>query len=207
MQSRERSRKNYDGLSRYYDLLAGGSERHLRRLGLDALCAQPGETILEVGCGTGAALSSVAGQAGKVIGIDLSQRMAEIALRRIQPLANGLVGVADAAFLPFPAACFDAAWTAFTLELFAAAECQVILAELRRTLKPAARLGAVALQASRQPGGMERLYLAAHRRFPEWIDCCPMDLPAALRTAGFQVEISREYSLWGLPVCIAVGRC
>lgn len=206
MQSRDRSRKNYDRLSRYYDLLAGSSEHNLRRLGREALAARPGETILEVGCGTGLAVYELAGQAGRVIGMDLSPRMARAAGRRVRYLANTLVGVADAAILPFPPACFDAAWMAFILELFGAEESLAILAEVRRTLAPAARLGAIALQCSRQPGWMERIYLAAHRRFPDWVDCHPIDLPAVMRAAGFRVETTQEYSLWGLPVCIAIGR-
>jgi demethylmenaquinone methyltransferase/2-methoxy-6-polyprenyl-1,4-benzoquinol methylase len=226
LQSRERSRKNYDRLSRYYDILTGASEHHLRRQGLAALSARPGEIILEVGCGTGLALRELAGRAGKVIGVDLSPRMAEIAGRRVKAFPNALVGAADSACLPFPPACFDAAWMAFTLELFDDAESLAILAEVRRTLKPAARLGVITLQSSRKPahdpawlpdpdtgpvsgpvsGWMERIYLAAQRRFPDWIDCRPIDLPVVLGMAGFRVELTQAYTLWGLPVCIAVGR-
>ncbi len=218
LQSRERSRKNYDRLSRYYDILTGASEHYLRRQGLAALSAQPAETILEVGCGTGLALRELAGRAGKVIGVDLSPRMAEIAGRRVKTFPNALVSAADSACLPFPAACFDAAWMAFTLELFDAEESLTILAEVRRTLKPAARLAVIALQSSRKPdqypgpesgpdtGWMERIYLAAQRRFPEWIDCRPIDLPVVVSMAGFRVELTQAYTLWGLPVCIAVGR-
>ena len=65
-------------MSRWYDLLAGSSEDKYRRMGLDLLKAKPGETILEIGCGTGSSLVDLAdavGQDGTILGMDISNGM------------------------------------------------------------------------------------------------------------------------------------
>jgi arsenite methyltransferase len=56
--------------------LAETSDLYRRRLAvLDAIAAQPGEKVLEVGCGGGALLplfAAAVGQMGRVVGIDIS---------------------------------------------------------------------------------------------------------------------------------------
>ncbi len=59
-QTREQTRTFYDRISRVYDLLAERSEAPIRRKGLELLTALPGETVLEVGFGTGRCLASLA---------------------------------------------------------------------------------------------------------------------------------------------------
>ena len=46
----------YDRISRYCELVEGVWERPVRRIGLDALRAAPGESLIEVRCGLGYAL-------------------------------------------------------------------------------------------------------------------------------------------------------
>ena len=58
------ARSNYDRLSRWYDLLAAGSERHAQAAGLELLKVMEGDTVLEIGSGTGQALLVLARSAG-----------------------------------------------------------------------------------------------------------------------------------------------
>ena len=81
---------DYDSMSRYYDLIAGPSEESFRQRGLRLLAPQPGEYILEIGCGTGPslpALTARVGDAGCVVGIDLSGGMLAQAHRKNTPAA------------------------------------------------------------------------------------------------------------------------
>jgi SAM-dependent methyltransferase len=82
---------------------------------LEALALQPGERVLDVGCGTGVflgALASAVGSAGAVTGLDHSS--AFLAEARARLVAGGLSDVVslyqgDAHRLPFPDRSFDAA--------------------------------------------------------------------------------------------------
>src|SRR5512147_210242 len=85
--TKEAARASYNRLSRWYDLVAGGTEKKYRDWGLEKLAAQPGEKILEIGFGTGHCLVSLAkavGPAGRVIGLDISDGMLAIARERLQ---------------------------------------------------------------------------------------------------------------------------
>jgi demethylmenaquinone methyltransferase/2-methoxy-6-polyprenyl-1,4-benzoquinol methylase len=77
-QTKEETHHFYNKIARVYDLLAEHSEQSMREMGLKMLAAEPGETVLEVGFGTGHCLVELAqavGLHGKVLGIDLSENM------------------------------------------------------------------------------------------------------------------------------------
>jgi len=76
------ARQAYDRLSHVYDVLAGSSELQFILQGLDMLEVKPGETVLEIGCGTGNALVKIVkmvGDLGTVHGLDLSPGMLQVA--------------------------------------------------------------------------------------------------------------------------------
>lgn len=197
-------RTNYDRLSTWYDLLAGPSERACRELGLRMLQVQAGERVLEIGAGTGpalAALSRAAGPTGAVCGVDLSRGMCRVAGRR-RAAASGQWAVvcSDARRLPVRDAAFDAATMSFALELFSAADMAQVLGECVRVLRPGGRLAVVALADEGRPGAMQRAYVWAHDRFPDWVDCRPIPLPAILAGSGLRVGPVARAGMWGLPV-------
>src|SRR5512141_1612611 len=85
--SKEAARASYNRLSRWYDLVAGSTEKKYRDWGLEKLSAQPGEKILEIGFGTGhclVALAKAVGPAGHVTGLDISDGMLAVAQERLQ---------------------------------------------------------------------------------------------------------------------------
>ncbi len=74
------------------------------------LAVQPGERVLDVGCGRGAALvplARAAGPSGSVLGIDLAPRMVEHAAQAVADLPQAEVRVGDAVEPGLPPASYD----------------------------------------------------------------------------------------------------
>src|SRR4030095_16544466 len=104
------------GPARYYDLLAWllmrGKEGALRERVVDLARLQSGESILDVGCGTGTLAITAkqrVGPTGAVYGIDASPEMIARARKKAKKASADVVfnyGVAEA--LPFPDSHFDA---------------------------------------------------------------------------------------------------
>jgi ubiquinone/menaquinone biosynthesis C-methylase UbiE len=88
-------------------------------LGLvEELAVAPGERVLDVGCGRGAALepfARAAGQTGRVLGIDLAPRMVERTAEDFRAVPQVEVRVADASAPGLPAASFDVVGSSLVL--------------------------------------------------------------------------------------------
>ena len=181
-QSKSETKAFYDKISHVYDLLAEHSEGPVRRAGLEKLDARPGEKVLEIGFGTGHSLVSLAqsvGSTGKVFGLDLSERMLDVARDNLHKagLADRVeLTCGDAAQLPYPPDSLDAIFMSFTLELFDTPDIPKVLAECQRVLWPGGRIMVVAVSKEGEGGH----YLARLRveppAFPE-----PGGLPPYLR--------------------------
>ena len=197
---------NYNRLSRWYDLVAGSTERKYRDLGLQMLQAQAGENVLEIGFGTGhclLALAKAVGPQGSVCGIDISAGMQDVALRRLQSAGAAErvdLQVGDAAKLPYPHDSFDAVFMSFTLELFDTPEIPQVLEQCRQVLRPGGRIGLVVMARPDKPGFAVRLYEWCHARWPAMVDCRPIHARTALQESGFTIEAAQRWRMWGLPV-------
>lgn len=208
--SKETARASYNRLSQWYDMIAGGSERKFSEEGLDLLSASAGETVLEVGCGTGHSLltlSQQVGPAGRVYGLDLSDGMLGQARRRLN--RNGMgqwttLQCGDAVHLPFPVESFDALFMSFTLELFDTPELPMVLEECRRVLKQGGRLSVVALAKKKKLA--VSLYEWFHMRLPDYVDCRPIYVRDIMVEAGFRIANAIELVMWGLPVDVILAR-
>lgn len=207
--SKQSARSSYNRLSRWYDILAGSSEQKFRNIGLKLLNAQPGENILEIGCGTGSSLLTLAKQVhpdGKTIGIDLSNGMLYFASKKLKKagqIQNLLVN-ADGIYIPIQTSISDAVFVSFTLELFEMGEINVLLKECKRILKPAGRLVIVSMALTSKTSLISHLYNWAHNIFPEYCDCRPIPTTEILRDNGFIILDHIQKSMWGLPVDIVL---
>jgi len=99
------------------------------------LAVKPGETILEVGIGTGLNLPLYPPSC-RLTGIDLSQEMLDKAVERAQKLAmpNVVLKVMDATSLDFADNEFDKAVATYTIS--AVPDPVAVLREMRRVVKP-----------------------------------------------------------------------
>lgn len=150
--------------ARFYDhvtaLLLLGQEPALRTMTVDLAAVQPGERILEVGCGTGSlalAAARRAGPTGQVYGIDPDPTMIGIATRKAQKQRlDGTFQVGLIERLPFDEGEFDLVLSSLMLHHLPA-DLQVAgLAEVKRVLRPGGRFLAVDLAP---PAGLSRLVL------------------------------------------------
>jgi len=182
---------------------------------IDSAAANPGERIIDVGCGCGStsiALAQAVAPSGFVLGIDISAPM----LARARQLAPKTLPVdfvlADATVYPFDPASFDLLVSRFGVMFFA--EPALSFANLRRALKPAGRLAFVCWREPRENPMLMTPLQAAYKHVPKLPQPGPEDpgpfsfaseerVKRILREAGF-VDVAivpRNLSL-----DIAIGR-
>jgi demethylmenaquinone methyltransferase / 2-methoxy-6-polyprenyl-1,4-benzoquinol methylase len=153
----------FDRIARRYDLvntvLSGGTDSGWRRRAAKSTGLVAGGSALDVACGSGkltAQLARIAGEGGRVVGLDFSPQMLEVA-RRDHPGLEFIEG--DALNLPFDDASFDVSTIAFGLRNLADP-----IRGLREMLR-VVRRRAVVLEFVRPPqgpvGSAYRLYLKA----------------------------------------------
>jgi arsenite methyltransferase len=162
-----------------------------RRLVHEALGAQPGERILDAGCGPGfyvAELLEAVGPEGSVVGVDVSPAMLAIAARRTEAHANVTFHEGDATSLPVESEDFDAALSVQVLEYVD--DVPAAVAEIHRALRPGGRVvlwdvdWTTLSWHSADPGRMRRVLSAwdEHLAHP----ALPRTLAGDLRRAGFE---------------------
>jgi ubiquinone/menaquinone biosynthesis C-methylase UbiE len=135
----------YDLMGWFVDtFLFRGQWRELRQMTINLARIQPGEQVLDVGCGTGTLAIEVArrvGKAGRVVGIDPSTE--QIARARAKGARRHLpiefqVGVIEQ--LSFPDQSFDVVLSTLMMHHLPASLKRQGLTEIARVLKPGGRL-------------------------------------------------------------------
>jgi ubiquinone/menaquinone biosynthesis C-methylase UbiE len=134
-----------------YDLLAWllllGKEGTFRERLVLLAALEPGESVLDIGCGTGSlamAAKRRVGPSGTVQGIDASPEMIARARRKARKAGLDVTfttGVVEA--LPFPDGHFDAVLSTLMLHHLPREPRQQCAREMRRVLKPGGRVLAV----------------------------------------------------------------
>ena len=147
----ERVRDMFDRISPSYDrmnlLMSMGRDGRWRRLGVRASGAQPGDAALDVCCGTGdfaVELRRAVGPSGRVVGLDFSPQMLEVARRKCSAVEwqQG-----DALALPFADGEFTAACVGFGVRNLS--DYRRGFAEMSRVVRPGGRV--VCLEMSTPP--------------------------------------------------------
>ncbi len=161
-----------------------------RRLVYEALGAQPGDDVLDVGCGPGfytAELLDTVGEAGSLVAVDASPAMLAMAERRCAGRPNATFHHADATALPVDDQSADRTVCVQVLEYVP--DVDAALAELHRALRPGGRAvvwdidwGTLSMHSA-DPDRMAHTLQAwdLHLRHPS----LPRTLASQLRRAGF----------------------
>jgi ubiquinone/menaquinone biosynthesis C-methylase UbiE len=147
-----------------YDLLAWlfllGRERAFRERLVRLARLEPGQSVLDVGCGTGSlaiAAKRRVGPGGTVRGIDASPELIARARRKARKAGVDVpftIGVVEA--LPFPDGHFDAVLSTLMLHHLPREARRQCAREMRRVLKPGGRVLAVDF------GGADRKSVIEH---------------------------------------------
>jgi SAM-dependent methyltransferase len=122
----------------FYDAELRRHDAHFRA----ALKIAPGDRVLDIGCGAGQSARDAARLAvrGRVVGVDVSEEMLEVARRRsaAEGLRNVVFERADAQTQAFPAAHFDLCLSRFGVMFFA--DPVAAFTNIARAMRPGARL-------------------------------------------------------------------
>jgi ubiquinone/menaquinone biosynthesis C-methylase UbiE len=193
--------------ARYYDLLAGlltfGRERAFRERLVDIARLAPGESVLDVGCGTGTlaiAARRRVGPAGAVHGIDASPEMIARARRKAAKAGVDVLFQTEIVeALPFPDARFDAVLSTLMLHHLPRPTRRRCARELRRVLKPGGRVLVVdfATPARERRGLLEHLHRHGHVSLAE--------IAALLSDAGLGVVDSGPVGVRELQFALAAA--
>jgi ubiquinone/menaquinone biosynthesis C-methylase UbiE len=187
-----------------YDLLVWlmtfGREARFRERLLRFARLRTGESVLDIGCGTGS-LAILAkrqvGPAGAVHGIDASPEMiarANRKARRAGVMISFEHGAAQA--LPYPDAQFDVVLSTLMLHHLPQDARGQCAREIRRVLKSGGRMMAVDFAPTARPGGLlTHLHRRAHSDLP--------DIIALFRGEGFNIVESGAVGVQDLQFVLA----
>jgi ubiquinone/menaquinone biosynthesis C-methylase UbiE len=173
----------YDLMEWFHDTFSfRGQLRELRQRTATLAQLQPGEQVLDVGCGTGALAIEVArrvGRAGRVTGIDPgTQQIASArskAARRHMPI-DFQIGLIEQ--LPFPDQSFDVVFSTLMIHHLPANLKRQGLAEIARVLKPGGRLVIADFKRKQERQGRAARFHAGGSSM--------QDLAALVKEAGFE---------------------
>jgi ubiquinone/menaquinone biosynthesis C-methylase UbiE len=180
----------------FYDatvnMMTLGHTDRLRLLTLDQALLKSGESILDVGCGTGGVTIPAKirlGENGTTAGIDPAPEMINVARRKASRAGLAIdfrVGVIGS--LPFPDRTFDAVTSSLMMHHLPEHVQVEGLAEIKRVLKPGGRI-LIADVRRPSPSSFKRFATSLVFHHGHGPQSGIEDLPKLLREAGFeQVE-------------------
>lgn len=175
----ETIRTMFDAIAYRYDLLntimSLGIHNYWLKAAVSKTGLKPGDTALDVCCGTGIItrqLAKIVGPCGKVSGIDLSSNMLKIANSKTSPGFCQRIRFiqGDARQMPFADNTFHGAIVGYGLRNVA--DPQILLREMQRVVKPGGKIVSLEMSHPRLPLIQKayRLYLThAIPRLGKWI--------------------------------------
>lgn len=186
-------------------LVSLGRERAYREKALDLANLKSGESVLDVGCGTGTLAVTAkqrVGPAGRVYGVDASPEMLARANKKASKAGAEVVfknGIVEA--LPFSESQFDAVLSTLMLHHLGRKARQQCAHEMRRVLKPGGRV--LAVDFARPAEGRKGLLDRFHHHGYVNVD----DLVALLTEAGLKTVKSGAVGIGDLQFVLASAQC
>ncbi|TCW41366.1 demethylmenaquinone methyltransferase [Laceyella sacchari] len=160
--------KDYDRMN---TLLSFYQHKRWRKFAMKKMAVKPGDTAIDVCCGTGDWTISlaIASQTGRVVGLDFSDNMLQVAERKLSEkglrqqveLVRG-----DAMQLPFPDNSFDHATIGFALRNVP--DVVQVLKEMKRVVKPGGQIVSLELSKPTWPP-FRALYYFYFERILPWL--------------------------------------
>ena len=172
--------------------------RRRRALAEEALAPQPGDEVLDVGCGPGfyvVDILDIVGENGAVTGVDASASMLAIAARKTGDRPNVRLLEGEATELPVGDASVDRAISVQVFEYLSDVDVEAALAELMRVVRPGGRVVIWDIDWSTlswhcsDTERMRRIVRAWDRHLADPV--LPRTLLASLRRAGF-TDVRRD---------------
>lgn len=131
-------RRLFSTIADRYDLitvlLSFGQDRRWKRRLVDLAGALPGRAALDLACGTGDIAFELASRGARVIGLDLTPRMLELANAKASGTIRGRFLAGDMMALPFGDSSFDVVTTGYGIRNVPVIE--PAIAEVKRVLRP-----------------------------------------------------------------------
>ena len=135
-------------------VLSYGQDARWKRTLIALAQVQPGERALDLACGTGDIAFAAAAKGARVVGLDLTHRMLQLAAQKSRA-AEFVTG--DMTSLPFPSQAFDLVTTGYGLRNVP--DLNLAIDEIARVLRPGGRL--LSLDFNRpQPALVRAVYLS-----------------------------------------------
>lgn len=206
---RNAPRTLYRRLAPVYDILVPFISSQARTLAQQWLDVTPGETVLDVGTGTGLALASLAksNPTGWTEGLDATPAMVARARRRLKQIRHDRHGVriGRASNLPYGTDQFDAVLSSYLIDVLPSDRLRLVIEELNRVLRPGGRLVLVYVTILR--GSLGTLWRLIAKYMPALLGGArPTNPRPALNDCGFQVVRSTTRTQMGLRSAILSAR-
>jgi demethylmenaquinone methyltransferase / 2-methoxy-6-polyprenyl-1,4-benzoquinol methylase len=167
-------RETFNAIAGHYDLMNSlmslGMDKRWRRIAVQQVGAKTGMNILDVCCGTGQLsleLSKTVGTEGKVIGLDFSQKMLDVARHALEhsqekPQIQFIQG--DAMELPFSENSFDGVTVGWGLRNLP--DLRKGIKELARVVKPGGNVVSLDMAKPSLPGFKQVYWLYFEKLVP-----------------------------------------
>jgi len=201
-------RQQHDRLARGYDQRWSRYITQTLTFLKSSASIPPQAAVLDIGCGTGQfeRLVLLDHPEQRMVGVDLSEKMLEIAQQKCQAYPNVTFCIASASALPFLGHSFDVVVSASALHYFDRPE--VSLAEMRRVVKPG---GSVVILDWCKDYLLCRLFDIVLKLIePAYQRCYTQrEFHRLLASAQFDILSARKMRIglvWGLMIATAVDR-